>query len=119
MASSSSSCARTAQRRVSPPCARSSCAPTGSCRASSWDSTYVPLAHGDWLRAMTADVEFDPTVWWLAERDRVGVGCALWWSSGWLKDVVVRESERGRGLGTALVRQGFAEFARRGVRRVG
>ena len=83
-----------------------------------WDSTYVPLAHGDWLRAMTGDVEFDPSVWWLAERDRVAVGCALWWSSGWLKDVVVRENERARGLGTALIRQGLAEFARRRVRRV-
>jgi ribosomal protein S18 acetylase RimI-like enzyme len=84
-----------------------------------WDSTYVRLAHQDWLRAMTGDAEFDPTVWWLAERDGVLVGCALWWSSGWLKDVVVRESERGRGLGAALIRQGFAEFARRGVRRAG
>jgi ribosomal protein S18 acetylase RimI-like enzyme len=84
-----------------------------------WDATYVPLAHEDWVRAMTGDVEFDPTAWWLAERDGVLVGCALWWSSGWLKDIVVRESERGRGLGAALIRQGFGEFARRGVRRVG
>src|SRR5437763_5566597 len=84
-----------------------------------WDSAYVPLAHEDWLRALTGDVEFDPTVWWLAECEGALVGCALWWSSGWLKDVVVRESERGRGLGAALIRQGFAEFARRGVRRVG
>jgi len=84
-----------------------------------WDAGYVPLAHEDWLRAMTGDAEFDPTVWWLAERSGALAGCALWWSSGWLKDVVVRESERGRGLGAALVRRGFAEFARRGVRRVG
>jgi ribosomal protein S18 acetylase RimI-like enzyme len=84
-----------------------------------WDSTYVPLGHEDWLRAMTGDVEFDPTVWWLAERNGALAGCALWWSSGWLKDVVVRESERGLGLGAALIRQGFAAFARHGVRRVG
>jgi ribosomal protein S18 acetylase RimI-like enzyme len=84
-----------------------------------WDVTYLPLPHDDWVRAMVGDVEFDPTVWWLAERDGLLVGCALWWSSGWLKDVVVRGSERGRGLGAALVRQGFAEFARRGVKRVG
>src|SRR5262249_24430137 len=84
-----------------------------------WDATYVPLAHGDWVRSMTGDVEFDATTWWLAERDGVLVGCALWWSSGWLKDVVVRESERGRGLGAALIRQGFVEFAVRGVGRVG
>src|SRR5207253_2807080 len=32
-----------------------------------WDEAYVPLAHGDWLRSMTGDAEFDPTVWWLAE----------------------------------------------------
>jgi len=84
-----------------------------------WDTTYVPLAREDWVRSMTGDVEFDATTWWLAERDGVLAGCALWWSSGWLKDIVVRESERGRGLGAALIRQGFVEFARRGIRRVG
>jgi len=84
-----------------------------------WDAGYAPLAHEDWLRAMTGDAEYDPTVWWLAARSGALAGCALWWSSGWLKDVVVREAERGHGLGAALIRQGFAEFARRGVRRVG
>ncbi|HEY7536607.1 MAG TPA: GNAT family N-acetyltransferase [Gaiellaceae bacterium] len=84
-----------------------------------WDSRYVPQPHADWLRSMTGDSEFDPTVWWLAERGGELAGCALFWSSGWLKDLVVRSSERGRGLGTALVRQGLAEFARRGVARVG
>jgi ribosomal protein S18 acetylase RimI-like enzyme len=84
-----------------------------------WDTTYVPLPHEDWMRAMTGDTEFDPTTWWLAERGGVLAGCALWWASGWLKDIVVRESERGRGLGAALIRQGLAEFVRRGVRRVG
>jgi mycothiol synthase len=84
-----------------------------------WDATYVPLAHDDWVRAMVGDAEFDSTVWWLAERDSELAGCALWWSSGWLKDLVVRQTERGHGLGGALVRRGFAEFARRGVSRVG
>jgi ribosomal protein S18 acetylase RimI-like enzyme len=84
-----------------------------------WDTSYVSLAHDDWRRAMTGDSEFDPNVWWLAERDGALAGCALWWSSGWLKDLAVREGERGRGIGAALVRHGFAEFARRGVGRVG
>jgi hypothetical protein len=35
-----------------------------------WDGSYVPLAHADWFSAMTGDIEFDPTTWWLAERRR-------------------------------------------------
>jgi ribosomal protein S18 acetylase RimI-like enzyme len=84
-----------------------------------WDRTYVPLAHDDWVRAMTGDIEFDPTTWWLADRNGALVGCALWWKSAWLKDIVVRGGDRGHGLGTALIRHGLAEFARRGVRRAG
>ena len=85
----------------------------------SWDSRYVPLAHDDWLRWMAGDPDFDPTVWWLAERDGELAGCALHWRTGFLKDLAVRDSERGRGLGAALVQQGLAEFARRSVARVG
>src|SRR5581483_286306 len=84
-----------------------------------WDPSYVPIDHEDWVRAMTGDAEFDPSVWWLAERGGVLIGCALWWTSGWLKDLVVHVDERGRGLGAALVRRGFSEFARRGVGRAG
>ena len=84
-----------------------------------WDSRYVPLAHDDWLRWMTGDPDFDPTVWWLAQRDGELAGCALHWSTGFLKDLAVRAGERGRGLGAALVQQGLAEFARRGVESVG
>jgi ribosomal protein S18 acetylase RimI-like enzyme len=84
-----------------------------------WDSRYVPVAHEDWVRSIMGDVEFDASVCWLAEGEGELVGCALHWESGWLKDLVVRQSGRGRGLGRALVMQGFAEFARRGVARVG
>jgi ribosomal protein S18 acetylase RimI-like enzyme len=83
-----------------------------------WDKNYVPLAHEDWVTLMTGDVEFDATVWFLAERDELA-GCALHWNSGWLKDITVLESERGHGLGAALVAQGLAEFARRGLSKVG
>jgi mycothiol synthase len=84
-----------------------------------WDAGYVPLAHEDWERWLTADDEFDPKVWWLARSNGQLVGCALHWRTGWLKDLVVRADYRGRGLGTALLRHGFAEFARRGVDRMG
>lgn len=84
-----------------------------------WDTAYVPVSHEGWASAMTGDAEFDPAVWFLAERDGALVGCALHWSSGWLKDLAVRESERGRGLGATLVQMGLAEFSRRGCARVG
>jgi mycothiol synthase len=84
-----------------------------------WDSRYVPIEHADWVAWMTGDSEFDASVWWLAERAGALVGCALHWNSGWLKDLAVAPSERGRGFGAALVRQGLAEFSRRGVSRVG
>jgi ribosomal protein S18 acetylase RimI-like enzyme len=84
-----------------------------------WDPLYVPMPHADWVSFMTGDPEFDADVWWLAERDGALVGCALYWTSGWLKDVAVHGSERGQGLGATLVTTGLAEFARRGKRRVG
>jgi ribosomal protein S18 acetylase RimI-like enzyme len=84
-----------------------------------WDPRYVPIAHDDWVTSMTGDPEFDAGVWWLAERDGALAGCVLHWDSGWLKDLAVREPERGRGLGAALVRLGLAEFRRRGLARVG
>ncbi len=84
-----------------------------------WDRHYAPMEHDDWVRWMTGDIEFDPTVWWLAERDGELAGCALYWSGGWLKDLAVRASERRQGLGAVLVGLGLADLARRGVRRVG
>jgi mycothiol synthase len=84
-----------------------------------WDSRYRPIEHPDWVAWMTGDAEFDPSVWWLAERAGALIGCALHWSSGWLKDLAVVPSERGRGLGASLVHQGLSEFTRRKVSRVG
>jgi ribosomal protein S18 acetylase RimI-like enzyme len=84
-----------------------------------WDESYVPLDHEVWVAWMTGDSEFDASVWWLAERCGVLVGCALHWGSGWLKDLAVIDAERGRGLGATLVQFGLAEFTTRGLRRVG
>jgi ribosomal protein S18 acetylase RimI-like enzyme len=85
----------------------------------SWDDRYIPVSHADWERSMTGDDEFDAALWWLAERDGRLVGCALHWTSAWLKDLAVEPGERGAGLGSALVQQGLAEFSGRGARRVG
>jgi GNAT superfamily N-acetyltransferase len=88
-----------------------------------WDTTYIPVPHDEWLAFMTGHDEFDPAMWFLVERDEELVGCALHWrehrSSGWVKDIVVAESERGRGLGQALLQHALWSYARRGVDRVG
>lgn len=72
---------------------------------------------------MTQHAEFDPALWFLVERDGALVACALHWKEsegrGWVKDIVVRESERGHGLGKALLRQAFGAYKTRGVDRVG
>jgi len=89
----------------------------------SWDEGYIVRARHDWLRFMTGHDEFDPGVWFLVERGGDLVAAALHWKEhrgdGWVKDIVVREAERGRGLGRALLLQAFAEYRRRGARRVG
>ncbi|HEY5295311.1 MAG TPA: GNAT family N-acetyltransferase [Gaiellaceae bacterium] len=88
-----------------------------------WDPDYVARSHDDWLTFMTRHDEFDPDLWFLAEHEDRLVGCALHWreteGSGWVKDLVVHESERGRGLGTALLQHAFRAYADRGAARVG
>ena len=88
-----------------------------------WDRDYVPRSHEGWLSFMTDHEDFDPSLWFLVERDGELVACALHWKEserrGWVKDIVVRESERGRGLGTSLLHHGFRAYAARAVERVG
>jgi mycothiol synthase len=88
-----------------------------------WDQSYVPRSHAGWLSFMTAHDDFDPAMWFLAERDDTLVACALHWKEsegrGWVKDIVVRASERGRGLGKALLQHAFRAYAARGADRVG
>ena len=88
-----------------------------------WDATYVAVPHDEWLAFMTDHDEFDPALWFLVERDGELVGCSLHWrehrSSGWVKDIVVAESERGRGIGKALLHHALRAYAEREVARVG
>jgi ribosomal protein S18 acetylase RimI-like enzyme len=88
-----------------------------------WDRDYVARSHQGWLAFMTAHADFDPGLWFLAERDGELVACALHWKEsqgrGWVKDIVVRESERGNGLAKALLQHAFRAYAQRGADRVG
>jgi ribosomal protein S18 acetylase RimI-like enzyme len=88
-----------------------------------WDAHYVPRSLEAWLAFMTDHDEFDPSLWFLVERDGELVACALHWKEqarrGWLKDIAVTESARGAGLGKSLVRHGLRAYADRDVERVG
>jgi ribosomal protein S18 acetylase RimI-like enzyme len=88
-----------------------------------WDRDYVVRSHEGWLSFMTAHDDFDPELWFLVERDDELVACALHWREqqgrGWVKDVVVHATERGQGLGKALLNHAFSAYAARGADRVG
>lgn len=68
-----------------------------------------------WIASMTGDEEYDPRLWTLAQNDGLLIGSALCWTSGFVKDLVVHEAWRGRGLGEALMRHALEIFAARGA----
>jgi ribosomal protein S18 acetylase RimI-like enzyme len=68
-----------------------------------------------WMNEFTTDPEFDPSACILAWTGRELAGVALCWSSAFVKDMCVSESQRGRGLGEALVRAAMVLFANRGA----
>lgn len=91
--------------------------------AYAWDPHYAPLSYDEWRDYMTGHDEFDPSLWFLVERNRAIVACALHWKEqngrGWLKDIAVHESMRGAGIGKSLIRHGLLAYGQRGVERVG
>ena len=70
---------------------------------------------------MTENENFDPSLWFLAVEGGEIAGtllCKTVAGEGWVDVVGVRRPWRRRGLGLALLRQAFAAYRRRGVRRV-
>ena len=72
-------------------------------------------------RALGPDL--DPTLVWVAEERGAVVGAnicgwKLYGDWGWVGTLGVLPSHRGRGIGEALLRTAFAEFWRRGERRI-
>jgi mycothiol synthase len=91
--------------------------------ADHWE--FQPDPYERWRRYAVESSAFDPTLWFLAEAgDEVaGVAiCQLHDSGdprhGWIGILGVLPAYRRRGLGGALLRHVFAEFARRGCTRV-
>jgi ribosomal protein S18 acetylase RimI-like enzyme len=83
----------------------------------------VEQSYDAWHTYMTDHEEFDPSLWFLAERNGELIACALHWKEhnrrGWLKDIAVHEGARGAGLGKSLIRHGLRAYEARGVERVG
>ena len=70
----------------------------------------------------TEKESFDPSLWFLARAGDEVCGvtlCKVLGDEGWVAAVGVRRPWRKRGLGLALLRHAFAEYHRRGVRKVG
>ncbi len=103
-------------------------------RATHWQDTAAPAVHGllcsayrpggggevdqdyaRWKDWFTNDAEFDPSACILAWSGGELAGVVLCWSSAFVKDLCVAESQRGRGLGEALVRAAMVLFADRGA----
>jgi ribosomal protein S18 acetylase RimI-like enzyme len=80
---------------------------------------HVATPYEEWVERVTGST-FDPSLWFLATAGEEPVGVALCRAAddmGWVGTLAVRRSWRRRGLGLALLRHVFGEFARRGLRR--
>jgi mycothiol synthase len=79
-----------------------------------------------WIAHWRARRGFDPTLWWVAELDETPVAVLLGMRlepegdrpHGHVGTLGTLKEARGRGIGTLLLRTAFAEFHRRGHRKV-
>jgi ribosomal protein S18 acetylase RimI-like enzyme len=72
----------------------------------------------EWRPWLLGDPSYDPALVLIAESGGAIAGVAQCWTEGFVKDLAVRPAHRGRGLGEALLRAVFTEFARRGFAQV-
>ena len=82
---------------------------------------YMPGNFETFHHQLIAPSNFDPTLWFLACENEKIVGCALCErgeDSAWVNSLSVLRPWRKRGLGLALLYTAFAEFYRRGERKV-
>jgi mycothiol synthase len=84
----------------------------------------APRPFDQWVAEAKADPRFDPSLWWVA-RDAASaeiVGALIgidFGRYGHVRTLGVLKSHRGRGVGEALLKTSFAQFAERGHTRVG
>ena len=71
----------------------------------------------EWFARNIDREAFDPTLWFLATARSELVGvivCPAYDTEGWVRQLAVARTWRGRGIGMGLLRKAFAEFHRRG-----
>jgi GNAT superfamily N-acetyltransferase len=83
---------------------------------------HVAQPEADWIQRHAGSNEFyRPELWYVAEEDGRAIGAVVNFyfdDLGWVDELGVRESERGRGLGRALLLRTFAGFYAAGQPRV-
>jgi mycothiol synthase len=85
-----------------------------------WDNR--DLTYKKWAHRKFGNPNFDPSLWMVAWEGEEIAGFSqnrMRQGIGWIGSLAVRRPWRGKGLGTALLRQSFDEFFRRGVRTIG
>lgn len=90
-------------------------------RAFAEDWGYHPEPFERWAAEHARDPNYDPSLWLLAKDDGVPVGTLTavpGMDRGWVGEVGVLPSHRGRGIAAALLRRSIDAFAHRGYRRV-
>ena len=86
---------------------------------------FEPEPYESWMHWFVGDPAFDPSLWLLAEANGDLAGIVIARPSehepgvGWIRILGVVPQYRQRGLGQALLRRSFAEFASRGFGAVG
>jgi mycothiol synthase len=90
--------------------------------ADHWE--HRPTPWEEWERKRLGGETFDPTLWWVA-ADGDEIAGVIYGEQkrdpdqGWVEVLGVRPGYRRRGIAEALLKTAFAEFFRRGERRVG
>jgi mycothiol synthase len=90
--------------------------------ADHWE--HRPTSWEDWEKKRFARETFDPTLWWVATEGDEIAGVLFGEvkrapDQGWVDVLGVRSAYRRRGVAEALLKTAFAEFFRRGERKVG
>ena len=65
---------------------------------------------------------FSPEIWFILEKEGEMIGCALCFNYdeiGWVRQLAVREDQRGQGFGRMLLEHTFHVFKENGMPKVG